>query len=240
MAQIFKEKFDINRLNWLLHSFKIEHLQAFYSDNKTTKSEIKSTYNILMTYIRQKHDAPDNDKAVYDFVKGRTDGRKYGDKTIQSIKKQIRGFLCSGLTTDIDMENAHPMILYHLCTKYKIHCFNLATYCKNREDCLKQITQDLNISREKAKKLLLTSTNMGKPIKTKSAFVKAYDAEMKTIHTKLLDVEDYQYLKEFANEDKQNYNGILCVEENKILEVMEEFLVANVARVTVFHDYRVD
>ena len=42
-------------------------------------------------------------------------GRLYCGYSIQSLPKEIRGFLMTH-TTDIDMKNCHPVILKYICT----------------------------------------------------------------------------------------------------------------------------
>ena len=46
---------------------------------------------------------------------------------MQGVKKSFRGFLMSD-TTDIDMDNAHPVILSFICKKYGIDCTHVDYY----------------------------------------------------------------------------------------------------------------
>ena len=47
-------------------------------------------------------------------------GRLYGNG-IQHLSREVRGFLCYGLTTDMDFKNMHPTILYYICMKHDIN-----------------------------------------------------------------------------------------------------------------------
>jgi hypothetical protein len=81
-----------------------------------------------------------------------------------------------------------------------------------------------NILYEEAKTKVLASTNDNKKIKTESAFLKAYDKEMKEIQQKFITNEDFAYVKEYAKKET-NFEGsfinhILCINEEYILKDM--------------------
>eukprot|EP01083_Nonionella_stella_P140882 432988_1 len=55
-------------------------------------------------------------------------------QSMQGINKIIRAALCKDLYYDIDMKNAHPTILYHLCRMKGIHTPELKRYIDDRDD----------------------------------------------------------------------------------------------------------
>ncbi len=62
---------------------------------------------------------------------------------------------------DIDIVNAHPEILYQYCKKNALETPNLKYYIDNRQDVLNEIMNKGNITKEEAKKLILSITNGG-------------------------------------------------------------------------------
>ena len=223
---VLEENIDTLRASYLLDSYTFDEFYSAWEGNKT---DAKKEYEKIMRYLNKKVSSSNN-YVKYNYCKNRTSGRLIGDFTIQSIKRKIRGFICDGITTDIDMENAHPSILLTLCEKYDIQAPNLCLYINNRKKCLNDIQDKDCIAYNKAKEKVLISTNLDKKISTKSEFLKNYDREMKMIHKKFLDIEDFAYVKEFAKKD--NFEGsfinhILCINENEILSFMRNFCDIN-------------
>ncbi len=223
---VLEENVDILRASYLLDTHTFEEFYSAWSGNKT---DAKKEYEKTMRYLNKKVSSSNN-YVKYNYCKNRTSGRLIGDFTIQSVKRKFRGFICDGVTTDIDMENAHPSILLTLCEKYDIQAPNLCLYINNRKKCLNDIQDKDCIAYNKAKEKVLISTNLDKKISTKSEFLKNYDREMKMIHRKFLDIEDFAYVKEFAKKD--NFEGsfinhILCINENEILSYMRTFCDIN-------------
>lgn len=175
------------------------------------KSNIKAKYEIKRLYS---HSFKNQD---------RHEGRLFDGSSIQGIPKIIRGFLCKGLTTDIDQNNSHPTILKYLCDKHNIPCPNLTYYIDNRD----KILTNMNIPRDDAKRLFLCSVNKDKlNRKEKNDFFKGFDKETKMIQHKLLNLDEYKYFKDSIPLDKKyNKNGsainrVLCKYENEILQTM--------------------
>ena len=148
-------------------------------------------------------------------------GRLFCGSSIQGLPKSIRGFLIGDITTDIDIVNAHPVILLYICKKHNIHCAELEHYVLNRASVLSKFDD-----REKAKKLFLTSVNSNKKITSNNKILKIFDTEMKEIQRVLVDIPEYADIKDSVPDSKKtdNWNGstinrILCMMENKILQI---------------------
>tara|TARA_R110001592_G_scaffold136661_1_gene353919 strand:- start:356 stop:2521 length:2166 start_codon:yes stop_codon:yes gene_type:complete len=223
---ILEEKVNKLRVSYLLETYTFD---VFYANWNGKKGDGKKEYNKIIKYLNDKLNAK-HDYVKYNYVKGRTSGRLIGDNTIQSCNRNIRGFICDGLTTDIDMDNAHPTILLSLCDKYDIQAPNLKLYVNERKKCLLDIQEKDNVNYKTAKQKVLISTNLDFKITTKSEFLKNYDKEMKYLHKKFLDIDDFNYVKEYAKKD--NFEGsfinhVLCVNENEILTNMRTFCDIN-------------
>ena len=225
---ILDERINKQRANYLLDNLTFE--EYFASTEHTDKNEAKKNYEKIIKYLKYKITSSLN-SSKYTYHKNRIDGRLYGDNTLQNVPKDIRGFLCDGISTDIDIDNAHPVILLQLCKKYNIVCPCLDYYVNNRKECLNEIMEDDNCNKIQAKKKILISTNDFRKIKSKNSFFNKYDTEIKEIQNKFLDIDDYNYLKEFAKQDvnfKGSYiNHILCVNENIILTAIRNYCDLN-------------
>lgn len=221
------ETINIPRAQYLLETYTLEKFMTNYEGKK---ADAKKEYTKIIKYLSFKVKKP-NDWSPYGYVKGRVNGRLFGQNSIQGMWKEIRGFLTEGITTDIDMTNCHPVILYELCLKHEFECPNLKDYILNRETKLKAIMEYDNISREKAKKKILTSTNSNKRINSTCEFMKNYDKEMAGLHKKFLEESSYAYVKDYAK-DEGNFEGsfinhILTINEEHILKVMRDYCQAN-------------
>ena len=217
MAKIVEERVDINKVSYLLENYTYE---AFLTNFDGTQKDGKVLYNKIIKYLNSKING---EKLVrYNYIKGRNDGRLFGEaNSIQGLPTNIRGFICDGITTDIDMINAHPTILKKLCEEHNIECAYLSQYINERKKKLNKIAQDDNISYELAKQKILVATNSNRKINSNNGFFKNYSKEMNKIQKSFMDLTEYDYVKEYAKKDN-NFEGsfinhILCIHENIIL-----------------------
>ena len=75
--------------------------------------------------------------------------RYYGDSScLTYLKKEIRNSIMPKNIKDIDMVNAHPVILNYLCKKNNIDCNILKNYIDNRELILSSFGEDRKIVKE--------------------------------------------------------------------------------------------
>jgi hypothetical protein len=152
-------------------------------------------------------------------------GRLYSGLSIQGISSKIRGFLCDGITTDIDMKNAHPVILRYLCKINKISCPNLEYYINNRDEVLSRFDENGKTDFLKA----VNSDKTNKKIKDK--FYKDFDKECKIIQTSITSLQEYKHIVTSVPSTKlynwlgSAINRILCVYENKILQEIINYVI---------------
>lgn len=162
----------------------------------------------------------------YKYSRGmKNQGRQYVKKFgIQSLQKDLRGFLCGMLFNDYDMINAHPSILLYVRDKYfkEQKLPYLEMYIKNRNGVFDQ--HKIN------KKQILISMNKATPMKTDNPFLLAIDKEFKQMQTLIFhSTEDVFIDIPKTGLKKENKKGCflnrsLCVFENNILtEAMELF-----------------
>jgi len=195
-------------------------------EKEPKEKDIKTWFNILKQFCKSLIKTKGVIKRIYSYSQNTPaglGGRLFCGGSMQGIWGKYRGLLMRGIGTDIDMKNAHPVILRYICQLHNIQCPHLEYYINNRDKCLAEFP-----TKAIGKKTYLVATNNDKYAKNPSLLPEAfrnYDKEMKKIQKKLVELPDYKNLFETIPEYKltKNYNGsainrILCYYENKILQ----------------------
>ena len=84
-----------------------------------------------------------------------------GSLGLQTIPKAIRGFIADDHNIDVDMENAHPSIIYGIMNREGVLTPNLQSYITNRDTVLRNVCAELVCDRGTAKVKILTVLNGG-------------------------------------------------------------------------------
>jgi hypothetical protein len=226
------ERIELLKLRFLQNEYTYDIFKKSSTSKFKNETEYKAEFKKIMDYVQFKLKSS-TDVCIYNFVEDKTDGRLFCSKSIQGLRRNIRGFL-GDHTIDIDIKNAHPCILWNVCKKYEIICPYLEMYVLNRDDVLAKIIEDDGTTYENAKTNILAITNkkITNANKTRSDFLKGYIKEIIAIRKKLMEIPDYEYLKDHANREKNNFEGsfinhILCLHENEILTAMRTYLTEN-------------
>lgn len=182
---------------------------------------------VLKSYVNTSF----NDKQIvyYNQIGGK--GRYFANMglSMQNLKRNVRHTIADGKYVDIDMVNAHPVILSFLCHKNDFECKYLDEYIANREKLL----TDTGLDREIAKKqyLILTNSN-GTDIEPATNHMFRYSTEMIKLHKSFYDlnkseadeVAKYRIRRGKTDNHKAAYmNHLLCDTENIILMEMFKF-----------------
>jgi hypothetical protein len=159
-------------------------------------------------------------------------GRFYAVKSIsmQSMPREVRHTLAKDLYIDIDVVNAHPVILAYLCKKKNMSPKILKKYNKNRDTMLER----LKVDRETAKTVILSMINGGQnaydSLAYKPKFLLQFKKEIAIMH-KMFATDD-EFEKHLDMREAQGYvsnhkasylNTLLCDVENKILQCMFDY-----------------
>lgn len=222
MSYTTNERVIRRNVSFLLDTLTMDDFATTYEGKK---SDLKKTYDKLIKYLNSKL-TETNSYVKYDYIKGRSDGRLFGNNSIQNVPCEYRTFITDGLVSDIDVKNCHPIILAQLCEEHDFHCPNLNDYIANRAKHLQAISNYDSINLVQAKKKVLVSVNDSKKMRTNCPFLKAFDEELKGLQKKFLDCLDYEYIKDYAR-NEGNFNGsflnhLLCINEEKILASLRE------------------
>jgi len=217
------ERLSLKPIKWLL-SLSYNDFVDKCITKKTSKSDCETRYTTLQSFCNTNLKTKGITKRIYSYsinTPTGLGGRLFSGGSLQSIPCTIRGLLMNDIGTDIDMQNAHPVILRYICKLHYITCPHLEYYIQNRDYCLSKFS-----SREIGKEAFLKATNKDKINREKKLPIefKNYDKEMKQIQKKLITIEEYAELFEnIPDSKKYNYNGsainrILCYYENIILQ----------------------
>jgi len=187
--------------------------------------DIKQWYTILKQFCKTNIKTKGITKRIYSHSLGTPSGlggRLFCSGSLQSIWSVYRGLLMRDIGTDIDMANAHPVILNYICKIHDIPCPQLEYYINNRDRCLAEFD-----SREVGKKAYLSSVNSDKYAKVKNApsSFKRFDDEMGWIQRQVINIPEYQKIVQTVPDSRElnNFNGsainrIMCYYENIILQ----------------------
>lgn len=217
----FIEKVDLRTINYL-SSITFDKFKQYinWDCNVDEKKKMFENFKIFCKLnIKSKGEV----KRLYSYTLNTPNdvgGRLFCGGSVQGLPKDIRGVIMKH-TTDIDMKNAHPVILKYLCKLHNIACPHLSYFCENRDDIFKGISDD----KEYCKKIFLKAVNSDKLNRTeKNKLFKDFDKECKTIQQILCNVKEYKHIVDCVPAGKlynwygSAINRILCSYENKILQ----------------------
>lgn len=229
------EEISEKKLNYLKHNYTLDMFREHSEQvKKIPIKDLKICYEKVMKFVDLKliqiRDKL-NPTAIYKYSKNRKDGRMFGDNTIQSINGFVRNFLIEEEDyRDLDVVNAHPTFLLNICKEHSINCPYLSDYIVNRKKILEDIIETDKLTKEQAKEKLLIIINLHKKkIATRNKWLKGFINEMFDIRENLIKIEDFDYINNYIDEeDSANLEGkflnhILCIEENKILQIIIEY-----------------
>ena len=222
------ERLPIRELKYLL-SIDYDTFKLYGKSIYKNESDRKNHFDQLKTFCSKSLKTNGVTEHNYYYSKNTPDnvgGRIFSKNGVQGLSKKIRGFIMKH-TTDIDMKNAHPVILNYLCKLHSIHAPSLEYYINNRESIIGN-----GADRENLKSRFLEALNNNKiNYKVKDTFFRKFDNEMKFIQKTLCTLSDYEsILKSVPNEKKDSnlycscLNHILCKYENLILNSCKKVL----------------
>ena len=170
--------------------------------------------------------------------KQRNKNSYYADSScLTYLKKEIRNSIMPNNIKDIDMVNAHPVILNYLCKKNNVDCNILKNYIENRELILSSFSENRKIVKE----LFLSILNGGfKDIysddKQTNNYLKLFENEIIRIQNYFY-INDKRYLDIDYNYKGKNLSRIILDIENQILQIMINYFISkNVNILTLEYD----
>ena len=228
-----KEKYDLENLKKLVN-ITHEDVESIWSQTgnsiKGEMTDVKTQTLLVRRLCSQALKNGGYRDVEYKYSKKLQDmGRLYSDgPSLQNIKKGFRGLLSYSTAVDFDAINCHPNLLYNLCQKHGISCYELKSYCESRSDRIREFCETDNLTSAEAKTLFLSSFNDETKIikkdrkhNIKNHIFLRYDSEIKNIQTALVKLfpEEYTRVKrsESCNVVGKFTARILNIEEGKML-----------------------
>jgi hypothetical protein len=228
----FTEQFDATKLNHIIQNRDPYRKTMEKMRKKVWQSD---PFMIAESYLKMSRKGHIAVTHVQNQGKGRFYAR--GSLSLQTLAREIRHTIARDYYVDIDMVNAHPVILSYLCAKQNFNCDNLNAYIADRESALK-----LFKDRDTGKKCYLSLINGGSKLYNdidiysdlddKPQPLKDFKKEMTMIHSQFirLNPEAYEKHRKYKMAKGENWNmeasymnTLLCDFENKILMKMYEF-----------------
>ena len=148
--------------------------------NQLIKLNAISRNGFARIYYYRKHWLKRNGK------RGASYGRKYAYcwVSLQSLNSKLRKILCQGISRELDMVNAHVVILNAFLKKENVSFDSLEQLVNDREDVLEMLRTENGISRKEAKVGILTMLYGGKPdFNEPKEFLQKLSSEYKTCQT---------------------------------------------------------
>jgi len=219
----FTEKIPLERLQ-KLNKLTCDEYMKLVDKKEYKKADIKAHFKQIKQYVRNMIKAKGEMKMLYKYSEKGDKGRLFCSDGIQGLDKIIRGFLFSGFTCDMDMKNAHPVILAYLCKLHGIRCPILTEYIQDRDTIINSLKED-GIPDPKILILKIVNSEYNSH-RIKSQFIKDITKEIKNIRVELIQVDEYKkFLVDAIEYKKANIKGsfinrLLCYYENEILQVI--------------------
>ena len=142
------------------------------------------------------------------------------------LKKEIRNSIMPKNIKDIDMINAHPVILFNLCQKNDIPCNILKNYIENRDIIL----ESFGDNKKFVKELFLTILNGG--FKEKYSNDDRINNYLNLLEKEIIEIQktfyekDKRYFEKGYNYLGKNLSRIILDVENQMLQEMINYFVS--------------
>ena len=239
------EKISAERLMLILSNFDVLYKQGFLFQHDPKNDYRKITdymtcKNMLYHYL-DLHNEDGTASILYEPLKHHPTGRLWAKQlSTQGISRGIRHTICDGLMVDLDMKNAHPVLLSRICEEHNLKHDHLQFYILNRDYVIDTIVED-NIAktREDAKKLILQIINGGSALNGDwNEWLGSFYFEMKMIRQRFQTLFPNEYKIAIKNKGKDYYNLLgSCL--NLVLTSMERSILDRMINYCQFKDIKI-
>lgn len=249
---MFREKVDKKILGYIIRHFDElwGQLSMKIYDGRHNITDSQGVKTFLLKYY---HSLNENGEVEITYTQKNGFGRKFSNMTcLTYLSKNIRHTIGHKYHIDIDMVNAHPVLLYnHLLSVGYTKLDKLREYVENRDDIIK-VYVEKNFTRDDVKTSFLSIINGGMSKGgIQGGFIDEFSKEMENIYEFIY--KKYPKLKEQAEKkchkkriewEKSNtipfhlnmggttINLLMCDLENQALDVMIEYFKDMGVRVT--------
>jgi len=163
---------------------------------------------------------------------------KYSHPSLQGLKRDVRKALAYDSCVDLDIKNAHPVILNQILNQNDIYCDKLDYYVNHREDIL-SMYEDRDYGKERITSLI----NGGRPKEGHPDFEKLFYDDIMNATSKLFKLSKYEiYYKKGELDRPSNAQGHAVAflaqdyERKCISSVIEKLRELEYEPSTIIHD----
>ena len=236
-----EETFNADYLNYIVKNF--EEFKPLLRWRE--RYDVIDPFKIIKKYLHRSRYG--NVRVYYKQNDGKGRFCAIGSMSLQTIPREIRQTICKDYYIDIDMCNAHPIILEWLCKKNGFECKELTNYINNRDELLKKVKFNGVYTKDRAKQVYLALTNGGvkdyqecdsikekdiHDIETLNDDLTRYKNEMIRLHRLFsqTDPQEFEKVKEKRKKANKDFNHeagfmntLLCDMENTLLMEIYKF-----------------
>lgn len=232
MESILVEKFDRDVLEYIL-----KYEEYFKTIIKIDDESKYDPFDICKKYLLKASGKNKNLVNVH-YYKKYNRGRMFADNklSLQCIPREIRGSIASSIYYDIDMINAHPSIVFNLCSKLNKILVYLPTYINKRDIVINELLNINNdLDYDYIKSTILSCIYGGSTkynnIKNKSDWLIGFKKECDKILNNIKEWYKDDFIlqsqikgKNYHNLEGSTLSSVVCVIENKLLHIMIDYL----------------
>jgi len=223
-VQVYKEKFDQHKLNHILQNKNI------YKQQLTIKNDI-DPFDMMTKYLTKSKKGIVEVSHFQHYGKGRKFAS--GGMSMANMCKKVRHTIGKDFYVDIDMVNAHPVILEFICISNNIPHTYLSDYIKNRDVRLQEMQVDRNEAKENYLKIINGKVGIYTLFECKKTInLESFSNEIANIRKALISLDKDGYKEHEKRKKKEgkkdNIDGsymniLMCDVENRILHKMLEY-----------------
>jgi hypothetical protein len=236
------EIFDYRALMLVVDNWSALTMPAESRESYFVNGVEYSPIAILRNYLKcaASGDPHGSIRVTYVCAKGQDSGRRFAKNALsmQGMARCVRHTLAKDVYEDIDMVNAHPVILEQLCVRKGVPCRVLAAYNTNRDQLLAKIVRkNPGTDKAHAKKVVLALMNGGvrdfNELEYKPKWLEAFREEVTNIHAVFLSNPEFAgFVKATLSKKGGGYsnlagsvcNKVLCSVENQLLMACIDFV----------------
>lgn len=218
---IYTERVNKGFLGFILNHFEELGVPMGVYENGKKTTDLKSVHTLLVKYYQSLND---EGEVSIEYRQKNGYGRKWTMRTgLTNLSKVIRHTIGADYHIDIDMENAHPVLLLNWLDQQQFDkCPTLKYYIKNRDEVLKRYMEK-GYDRDAIKTLFLSMTNGGElKMDLKDDFTTKYYDEITAIYAFIREKEPLLYEKGLkkkpTNPEGAMINLLMCELENRALD----------------------
>ncbi len=233
LSLYFIENINMDKLKFLDNYF--DECYEYYGKFKDPKTKQSLTDKRTIHTMIQKRCKSKNNEIRY-LSRSKVGRISSSSWCLQNMNKICRHFLTDSdepipKCVDIDMENAHPNILFWISNIINAPTKQLERYILNREDCFMEYMDYHNCDRDNAKSGYLSLINDDSKLIRHDDPIYEFYNEIKLIQNKIWEfcMKEHPEIISKSKEKKYNIKGscmanFLQTLENKMLQVMIEFV----------------